>query len=449
MTDAQAPRLSPRRKVAVGIGDFGFNFYWQTASLYLLFFYTDVLMIPPVIAGGIYMAALIWDALLDPVIGLVADRTRSRFGRYRPYLLFGSPALAITFIFLFAVPSWPLGGAILLTAATHFLFRTFYAVVSVPYTALSARVTRSAADRTDITGVRIVSATIATVIVATCTLPLAAWLGEGRTGWMALAALYGVVATAVLYTSAYGVRGLDAPTDGATDRLPIADKLRAARANWPLLIVLGAVVVSSFANTIFQKNLLYYFKYVVGDAAMGGMAMGFCAVVAAIFVPVYTIIARRWGKRLTWLIGTVPSLAGIILWRLADGQGTTALFGALGVISMGSAAFYVCFWAMLPDTVEFAEWRTGIRSESFAFGLTMLGQKAALGLGAGLLGVLLAQVGYTADAAQTPATLAGIKAMMFWFPFLGGLITAVLIAAYPITPERHRQMVSEIALRGA
>jgi GPH family glycoside/pentoside/hexuronide:cation symporter len=434
--------------MAVGIGDFGFNFYWQTASLYLLFFYTDVLMIPPVVAGGIYMAALIWDALLDPVIGLIADRTRSRFGRYRPYLLFGSPALAITFILLFAVPSWPWGGAILLTAATHFLFRTLYAVVSVPYAALSARVTRSAADRTDITGVRIVSATIATVIVATCTLPLASWLGEGRAGWMALAALYGVVATAVLYTSAYGVRALDAPTDGATDRLPITDKLRAARANWPLLIVLGAVVVSSFANTIFQKNLLYYFKYVVGDAAMGGMAMGFCAVVAAIFVPIYTIIARRWGKRFTWLIGTVPSLAGIILWRLADGQGTTALFGALGVISMGSAAFYVCFWAMLPDTVEFAEWRTGIRSESFAFGLTMLGQKAALGLGAGLLGVLLAQVGYTADTAQTPATLAGIKAMMFWFPFLGGLITAVLIAAYPITPERHRQMVSEIALRG-
>lgn len=447
MTDAQAPGLSPRRKVAVGIGDLGFNFYWQTASLYLLFFYTDVLLIPPVIAGGIYMAALIWDALLDPVIGLIADRTRSRFGRYRPFLLFGSPVLAITFILLFAVPPWPLGGAILLTAATHFLFRTLYAIVSVPYAALSARVTRSAADRTDITGVRIVSATIATVIVATCTLPLASWLGEGRNGWIALATLYGVAATAVLYTSAHGVRGLDAPTDGATDRLPIPDKLRAVRANWPLLIVLGAVVISSFANTIFQKNLLYYFKYVVGDASLGGMAMGFCAIVAAIFVPVYTIIARRWGKRLTWLIGTVPSLAGIILWRLADGQGTTALFTALGVISIGSAAFYVCFWAMLPDTVEFAEWRTGIRSESFAFGLTMLGQKAALGLGAGLLGVMLAQVGYVADAHQTPATLAGIKAMMFWFPFIGGLITAALIAAYPITPERHRQMVREIALR--
>ncbi|HWV61061.1 MAG TPA: glycoside-pentoside-hexuronide (GPH):cation symporter [Sphingopyxis sp.] len=443
-----ASRLSRSRKLAVGVGDFGFNLYWQPASLYLLYFYTDVLKLPPAVAGGIYMVALIWDAVLDPIVGLTADRTRSRFGRYRPYLLFGAPLLAASFVLLFLVPGSPSAWAVLLAGATHFLFRTFYAVVSVPYAALTARVTRDAAVRADITGIRMVSATLAGVLVATLTLPLAELFGGGQSGWTAVACLYAAIATVVLLATAQGVRPLDLPTHSDAVSPPVADKLRATAANWPLFLVLGAVAVSSFAGTIFQKNLLYYFKYVVGDASLGGAALGFCAIVSAVFVPVFALVARRWGKRRAWLIGIVPSLAGLVLWRLADGQGAAALFVALGVMSMGSAAYYVCFWAMLPDTVEFAEWKTGIRSESFAFGLTMLGQKAALGLGAGLLGVMLAHIGYVADAVQAPGTLADLKAMMFWIPFAGGILTALLIGFYPITPDRHRQMVSEIAARG-
>nr|WP_248456377.1 glycoside-pentoside-hexuronide (GPH):cation symporter [Sphingopyxis sp. MSC1_008] len=447
--DVGASGLSFSRKLAVGVGDFGFNLYWQPASLYLLYFYTDVLKLPPAVAGGIYMIALIWDAILDPIVGLTADRTRSRFGRYRPYLLFGAPVLAIAFILLFVVPGASSPQAVLLAGATHFLFRTLYAIVSVPYAALTARITRDAAVRADITGIRMVSATLAGVLVATLTLPLAQMFGGGRNGWTAVASLYAAVATIVLLCTAQGVRPFDRPTDGEAASPPINEKLRATAANWPLFLVLGAVAVSSFSGTVFQKNLLYYFKYVVGDASLGGGALGFCAIVSAVFVPVFALVARRWGKRRAWLIGIVPSLAGLILWRLADGQGTGALFVALGIMSMGSAAYYVCFWAMLPDTVEYAEWKTGIRSESFAFGLAMLGQKAALGLGAGLLGILLAHIGYVADAVQSPETLADLKAMMFWFPFAGAIVTAMLIGFYPITPKRHLQMVEEIAARGA
>jgi GPH family glycoside/pentoside/hexuronide:cation symporter len=446
-SDVEAPPLSFSRKLAIGVGDFGFNLYWQPASLYLLYFYTDVLKLPPATAGGIYMIALFWDAILDPIVGLTADRTRSRFGRYRPYLLFGSPVLAAAFVLLFVVPGSPSAWAVLLAGATHFLFRTVYALVSVPYAALTARVTRDAAVRADITGMRMVSATLAGVLVATLTLPFAQMFGGGRGGWVAVASLYAAIATIVLLGTAQGVRPLDRSTDDEEASPPIADKLRATRANWPLFLVLGAVAISSFAGTVFQKNLLYYFKYVVGDASLGGAAMGFCAIVSAVFVPIFALVARRWGKRRAWLIGIIPSLTGLILWRLADGQGTAALFVALGIMSMGSAAYYVCFWAMLPDTVEYAEWKTGIRSESFAFGLTMLGQKAALGLGAGMLGVLLAHIGYVADAVQAPDTLADLKAMMFWLPFGGGIVTALLISFYPITPERHLQMVKDIAAR--
>ncbi len=446
-SDGHAVALTTGRKLAVGMGDFGLNFYWQVAGLYLLFFYTDILGLPPAVAGTIYMVALIWDALLDPLIGLLADRTRSRHGRYRPWILFGAPLLAVSAVLLFLTPGNLGGWTIALVAISHILFRTLYACVSVPYAALTARVTRDAGLRADITGIRMVGATLAGLAVATLTQPLAAALGGGRVGWAGVGAIYAGIATVVMLVCAHSVRNLDRPTTESISTAPLAMKLRATFANWPLLLVVAAVAVGSITATIFQKSLLYYFKYVVGNAALGGMALGFMAVVVGLSVPGFAYLARRHGKRVAWLTGLVPSIIGIILWRFADGQGTGMLFVALGVISVGAAAYYVSFWAMLADTVEFGEWKTGLRVESFAYGLAMLGQKAALGLGAGLLGILLGHIGYQAGAAQSPATLAGLKAMMFWFQLGGAVVTGALIAFYPISPRRHREIVDEIAAR--
>ena len=442
--------LTAARKIAIGIGDFGFNFYWQIASLYLLYFYTDVLKLPPATAGAIYMAALIWDGALDPIVGLLADRTRSRFGRYRPFLLLGAVPLAIAFVLMLASPTYPATGAVALTTITHFAFRTLYAVVSVPFTALSARITRDAGVRADITAARMVSATLSAVLVAMATLPLVGLFAKAvgvRVAWMVLGALYALCATIILLATAYAAKGLDASTEEDPSGPSFLAKVRATSANWPLFLVLLAVAVTSFVNTIFQKNILYYFKYVIGDAKRGSWALGLLALVAAVSVPLWAFVARRWGKRVAWLAGLVPFFIGVLLWYLADGSDTTTLFTALGVMSFGLGAYYVSFWAMLPDTVEFGEWRTGVRSESLAFGLLVLGQKAALGLGAGFLGLTLARTGYVADGVQSAQTLHAIKDMMLWAPLIGGVIAGALIAFYPISPARHRAMVQEIASR--
>lgn len=442
--------LTLRRKLAIGLGDLGFNIYWQSASLYLLFFYTDVLGLPSAVAGLIYMAALIWDAALDPAIGAVADRTRSRLGRYRPYLVFGSPILAAAFACVFLVPAGQGALAIALATVSHVLFRTLYAVVSIPYASLFARITKDSAQRGDLAGIRMVFAAMGAILVAGLTLPLVKALGtpaDPQSGWMILGVAYAVLATLAILGVAWAAKGIDAPETTRRAATPYRDIAKSLIGNRALLMVLGAVLVSSFASTMFGKNLLYYFKYVVGRPELGGAAMAFSAVIATLFVPIWTVVLRLVGKRNTWLIGAVPGLLGLILWRLADGHGVGPLFGALALQSMGAASYVVCFWAMLPDTVEYGEWKSGVRTESLVFGLTVLGQKAALGLGAGLLGILLTQVGYVANVAQTPGTLAGIKAMMFWWPFVGGLISLTLIFFYPIDRAAHAKMVAEIAKR--
>lgn len=447
---AASGRISALRKLAIGVGDFGCNLYWQTAQLYLLFFYTDVVGLPATVAGLIYMTALIWDAVMDPIVGLVADRTRSRWGRYRPYLVLGGPLLALAFAGLFAGPAAHVAGAVAFALVSQLAFRTLYALVSIPYASLFARVTRDSAQRGDLTGFRMVFGAMAAILVAALTLPLASALGGeagGRQGWIVLGAVYGALATGCLLLTAWGSRGLDTPDAAPEPRRPVGDVWRSLASNRALHLLLGAIVISSFATTMFSKNLLYYFKYVIGDAKMGSLALGAVALTIVVTTPLWALALRVIGKRNVWLVGTIPSVLGLTLWHFGDGQPLGVLYGALVLQGMGAAAGVVCFWSMLPDTVEYGEWRSGVRTESLVFGLTVLGQKVALGLGAGALGLALTHVGYVPNVAQSAETLEGIKALMFWVPLAGVLAAAGLISLYPIDRRTHAAMVEEIAAR--
>lgn len=443
-------RISAGRKLAIGVGDFGCNLYWQMTQLYLLFFYTDVIGLPAQTAGLIYMIALIWDAAMDPVVGLIADRTRSRWGRYRPYLMFGGPLLAPAFVVLFVGPTAQAFGAVAFALISQLAFRSLYAMVAIPYASLFARVTTDSAQRGDLTGFRMVCGALAAIIVAALTLPLAAALGggaESRTGWIILGAAYGVVATLCLLLTVWGSRGLDTAHDAPAPRRPFAEAMRSLASNRALHLLLGAIVISSFSTTMFSKNLLYYFKYVVGDASLGSAGLGIMALTIVLTTPLWAVALRLIGKRNTWLVGAVPTVAGLVFWHLIDGQSVPMLFSALVLQAIGAAAYVVCFWSMLPDTVEYGEWRSGVRTESLVFGLTVLGQKVALGLGAGALGMALTHIGYVPNIVQSAQTLADIKTLMFWPPLIGTLIAASLIWFYPINRTAHARMVEDIAAR--
>lgn len=446
-----ATRLAGSTVIGIGAGDFGLNLYWQTAGLYLFYFYTDVLHLPPAEAGAIYMGALIWDAILDTVVGAFVDGTRTKLGRYRPYLALGSPVLAICFVLMFLTPNYPAPLAIAFAAIAHVLFRTLYAIVSVPYSTLSARVTRSADERTRLSVARMVFAISGVVVVATTAFPAADRLGRilpPALAWGILAGLYAAIATVVLLITSRAAQQYDVPDSADAAAPSLRQKVRAALANGPMLILLMAIMVTSFSSTVLQKGLIYYFKYVVGDAQLGGIAIGFTAVVAGLSVPLWGMVAKKYSKRTAWLLGFVPGFVGLVLWQfMVDSGAVAGLFFALAFMAIGMGSGVMCFWAMVPDTVEFAEWRTGIRSESLIFGLVIFGQKVALGGGAGLLGLYLARIGYVADAVQPAHTLAQLKAMVFYPPLVGMLLTAILIFLYPLSPARHQKMVAEIAAR--
>lgn len=197
--------LPRARMLIVAVGDFGLNIYWRSISYFLLFFYTDVVGLSVASASVIYMIASIVDGCIDPIIGMVIDRTRTRWGRYRPWIAMGSVPLALSFCLLYWVPSAGGTALVVLVTGAHILFRACYTSVAVPVASLTARVTTDSRERTTLTGYRLLCGTTAGLVVAFCTQPVSAWLGRTQgEGFFWVAALSGILATAVFMLVAIG-----------------------------------------------------------------------------------------------------------------------------------------------------------------------------------------------------------------------------------------------------
>lgn len=440
-------RLGLPAKLGFGAGDFAINIYWQGVSLFLLFFYTDMLGISPAVAGLLYLIAMVWDGISDPVMGALANHARSRWGRYRPFLLFGSVPLAVSFALLFFKPDLGPTAMVVYALIVGLLFRTCYTVVSIPYSSLSARITNDSLERSQIAGFRMVFAAAGGLTVSFFGLTAIQNFStaDPAAGFTYAAVLGGIAATAILALCFTLVK--EPPLEAETGEQfgeNLRAVVRAVRHNTPFWLVFFSILIISVSTTMLGKNILYYFKYDLEMEAEARWALLVLAGSWILFVPFWVVVTKWTSKRHVWLIGAALSSAALFVFYLNDTRDLQLILLNLVFVSFGTACFGVTFWSMVPDTVEYGQWRTGVRSESFVFGFVSLAQKVALGIGAGLLGLLLGAVGFEANVAQSDATLDGIKAIMTLIPMIGILLSAVLIYFYPIDQAMHAQLVAEI-----
>ncbi len=438
-------QLSLARKLGFTVGDYACNLYWQSVSLYLLFFYTDAVGLPPATAGLIYMIASVFDGLIDPLAGVVADRTRTRWGRYRPYLLFGGVPLGLAFVLLYYRPplsGWSLAAWMLVA---HMVFRVAYTTVSIPYTSLNARITASSKERSTLAGMRMMFATLAGLTVAALTGPLVA-LGHGSPadGFTTVAAIFAIAASAIFPVVFLTVRE---PPEPATDEpsLTTADHWRSVLGNRAFWIVMAGISLAALGSTALGKSVLYYFKYYLKDEAAGRIALPLFAAAGLVILPVWMAISRRIAKRTAWLITTVWGVAGLVFFAFVDIRSPVLMMAFLGYMQVSGLGAAITFWSMLPDTVEYGEWRTGLRSESFIFGLGQFFLKVALGLAAGLFGWALGAVGYAPNQVQSEHTLAGMKTIMVALPLVGVTGAGLAMLFYPIRKGDHEAIVADLA----
>lgn len=452
VTGKKAGQVPLKARIGFGVGDFGFLLVWQGTALFLMYFYTDVLGISPAIAGTIYMVAMIWDAVTDPVFAALADRTRSRMGMYRPWLLYGAVPFGIAYPLAFSGPGALPIDPVIWALVTHILLRTAYTVVSMPFNSLQARLTSDGEERSVLAGFRMVGAATGGLAVVFLTPVAVQIFGDGREAqaYFASACISGALATLALLYCFFSMREPDtAPLRSESFLGDLKSIFPMFLANRPLMRVFGVIILASVCLGMFGKNMLYHFKYDLQRPELTVIALVLPAILLVLTVPVWVWVSKRSSKRFALTMGTVVSLAGYLLFFFNFENWLWLTFGSILVIGVGSSALAVMFWAMLPDTVEYGEVKTGIRAEAKTFGFATFAQKAATGINAVLLGVLLGVVGYEANAALTPETLIGMKAIMALIPAAGAVGILLILRGYTLDQTRHRQLVAELEARRA
>ena len=424
-TAVMQPRASQRSILALfGSGDFAFNLYWQAVNLYLLFFYIDALLLPPAVAGTVFMIGTMWDGAADFCAGAAAERTAIS---YRRLVGFGAVPLGLAFVAMFAVPAGHAAAAL----AAQIVFRTLYAFTNIPYAAWTTRLAATSEARATIAGWRMGFGAAAGVLVALALPTLVAGTGSYATA----AAMLALAGTPLLLAIAWRVPETRRGTDTAAI-IPTGHALALLARNRAFVALNAAAAFGGAAAALMSQSVLYFFRYVLGDAAGGPRALTGMALVSVVAVPAWTWMARRHGARSAWLVAGMIALVPPV--ALAGGGALSGISVAAYLLAMQAAfaGFWLAAWTLLPDAVDWGAERSGERVEALAFGTFALAQKLALALAGFAIGAMYQYAGFRSGVPQSERAIAAIRWLMLAGPAL--LIAAMLVAVIAIPLRRDR-----------
>lgn len=434
--------MVPRwRLLLFAAGDFAFNLYWQSVMLYLLFYYTEALHLGIAIASLCYALASLWDGIANLAVGLFASRHASP-DRFNRWLVFGAAPLGLTFVLAYLPPPATAGSTLVIgwIMATHMLFRTAYALVNVPYMAMSARVTLDSDQRALVAGLRMLFGTLAAVLVAFWTVPLGRWLsgGDGADGYAAAALV--LAGAACLLLLIVGLTYREAALPPTNKREAHWRELPTVLRNRAFLSLIAAMIAMIVAVTMLDKSVLYYFKYTLHDQGAGQVTVGWMSVVGGAAVPVWLLVSRRFGVRAVWFLACGACASCLIVFIAASI--TTPLLVQLFLVAIQSAivGLQFAFWAHLPDTVEYGQQAHGHRAEALLYGLAAMFQRVGIGLGTLLLGLGLGGAEWHDGAVNE----AGYRAVLAWIPLCFFLAAGALMLLNPLRKGKHAEIVAAL-----
>lgn len=437
--------VSNKTRAAYGIGDYAICLYWSGVGLYLLYFYTDVVGISPLLAGWIYALGIAWDAITDPFMGYMAERSRTKMGSYRPYIFYGSIPLALSFVLLFWVPPFEGTLLFLFLLVVNLIHRTCFTIVSVPYSSLTARITDDSDERTKLTTARMLAASFGTLTVSAFGFPIVLWFGGGEEalGFIYLGMVAGLTAVLILSITVYFVK--ERNFEFNQSELPSFKKVsQSVASNYPFWIVFGSILILGSTTLMFNNNLIYFAKYYLDLHEYQGLILGVSSGVSFLVIPIWAFAALKIGKKNAWMISMIFLLIGFITFYFYPIKSLNELLIILGLIGIGNGATGILFWSMLPDTIEYGEWKSGIRTESSLYGFMTFAQKGAIAFAAVILGMALTAIGFEPNQVQTQETLDGLKSLMTWIPLAGACISFILVYFYPIDKAFHKKLIQDI-----
>jgi GPH family glycoside/pentoside/hexuronide:cation symporter len=465
-------QLSWKERIGYAVGDLGFCLYWNTFSVFLIFFYTDTFGISAAAAGTMLLVTRWWDNFADPVMGIVADRTRSRFGRFRPWLLWMCVPFAISGVLTFTTPNLSATGKLAYAYVTVSLLMLFYTMLNVPYAALLGVITRKGDERTRLSSYRFVGAFTGNIVVQGTLLYLVKVLGQGndRLGYPLTLAVYGCVALSLFLFTFSSTKERVQPPE--RQKSSIGRDLKDLVSNKPWLVLAAVNIMFQIWVGIRLAAQVYYFKYVAGDSGqaildhlkwlppsmwnwmakwlstwsavvtvwmLAGTAFSLLGALCAPWV-----MKRLGGKRSAYILLSLLNAVCCLGLFFAGPRDFVLIFGTQIVGSFAGGPLSPLIWAMFADTADYGEWKFGRRSTGLVFSAGSFAQKMGAVLGGAVTGWLLAYYGFKANIAQTPETVFGIRMMVGLLPAAASVLTAIVALFYSLNAKMEETIGTEL-----
>ncbi len=437
-------KLSLKVKVGYGICDLGGNLFFSVIGFILLNFLTDTVGLAAGLAGIVVAVGKIWDAVTDPVTGYLSDRTRTRWGRRRPWMLFGSVPLFLAMILMFTNPGLESQSALFVWGVLSFcLLNTAYTAVNIPYNSLTPELTQDYHERTSLNAYRFSLAAIGTITALAATLPIIGLFQNRNTGFTFMGTLYGFIMMVTAMITVFSVR--EPGGERKMQRASFFKTYMKVFSNRPYVLILLTYALNILGITVIMGIAIYYFKYIHNNEPMTTLAMGILIVVAVIFIPISVAMAKRFGKKFTYGAGLAIYAVGImLLFMVGHVLHINFSLGMMVFLGIGLGLTFAMPYAIIPDAVEYDYLRTGERTEGAFYGMWTFAIKIGQALSMAITGGVLSLVGYAPNVAQTELSQFGIRLLLG--PITAGIfvLSILVLYFYPLTEKKYNRVLEEI-----
>lgn len=440
-------KLSLKEKIGYGLGDTASHFVWDMVGFWILIFYTDTFGISAAAAGTIMLIARVWDMISDPLMGVIADRTNTRWGKFRPYILWMALPYSVLAVLTFTTPDLGQTGKIIYAGVTYLLLMTVFTAINLPYSSLGAVMTSDSYERAGLNSYRFIFAFIGQFIVTGTALSLALYFGNGDNakGYQYTLLLFAIVSFVLFMITFKTTKERVAPPKEQKQNLKQDLKNLFSNRPWVILFFVGIISFVMFAMQ--NLSIAYYFKYYIGSEESVQLFNVIGTIALIVGIPFSKPLAKKFGKKNVFIASSLISGLFFILLYIPD-AGDTKLIYTFNILAKFTYAPAVpLLWTMLADTADYSEWKNGRRATGLVFSAATFAQKAGWGIGGALAGWILALYKFIPNIEQTTHSLTGIKLMVSVFPGILYMSCAILLYFYSINHNTCLTMQNDLENR--
>ncbi len=446
MTEMES-KLSLKEKIGYSLGDTASHFVWDMVGFWILIFYTDTYGISAAAAGTIMLIARFWDMISDPIMGIIADRTNTRWGKFRPYILWMALPYSVLAVLTFTTPDLGPTGKVIYAGLTYMLLMTVFTAINLPYSSLGAVMTSDSYERAGLNSYRFIFAFIGQFIVSGTALSLALYFGGGDNakGYQYTLILFSIISFALFMITFKTTKERVQPPKEQKENLK--EDFRNLFKNKPWMILFFVGIISFIMFAMQNLSIAYYFKYYIGKEENVQLFNVIGTVALIVAIPFSKPLAKKFGKRNVFLASSLLSGFFFICLYLPAANNLTMIYAFNILAKMAYAPAVPLLWTMLADTADYSEWKTGRRSTGLVFSAATFAQKAGWGIGGALAGWMLAIFKFTPNVEQTETAITGIKLMISVIPGILYMSCAILLYFYTIDHETCVVMKTDLDQR--